>query len=235
MSEWLSGKWCRRYLERFLHFGKLVFKVTTRSDLPGKQNMRQQINKEDRNILTYTLRISARLVPPAAVLPIPAPPEASVGVGETTPVRLGGLERTLGPVFPRLVVRARAITLGPDVDPDPFESVEGVFPNSVRLGGTYSFFPPDWLSSLLAAEVRLLVEADKTWPRTESMVAFRTPFLAISFLRSARAASVTPGLVNSSTSDCFAHSRTLLSLSSRTATRDGRYDRRANEGCDRRI
>jgi len=67
------------------------------------------------------------------------------------------------------------------------------------------------------------------------MVAFRTPFLVISFLRSARAASVTPGLVKSSTNDCFAHSRTLLSPSSRTATRDGRYDRRPNEGCDRRI
>jgi len=193
--------------------------------------MRPRYKKEDRSILTYTLRISARLVPPVMVLLVPAPPEASVRVGEATPARLGGLEGTLGPVFPRLVVRVRAVTLGPD----PLESVEGVFPTSARLGGTYSFFPPDWLSSLLAAEVRLLVDADKTWPRTESMVAFRTPFLVISFLRSARAASVTPGLVNSSTNDCFAHSRTLLSPSSRTATRDGRYDRRPNEWCDRRI
>lgn len=96
------------------------------------------------------------------VLPVPPPPEASVGVGEAIPVRLGGLEGTLGPVFPRLVVRARAIALGPGVELDPFESVEGVFPNSARLGGTYSFFSPDWLSSLLAAEVRLLVEADRT-------------------------------------------------------------------------
>ena len=175
--------------------------------------------------------MSARLVPPVTVLLVPAPTETSVGVGEATPARLGGREGTLGPVFPRLVVRTRAVTLGPD----PFESVEGVFPNSARLGGTYSFFPPDWLSSLVAVEVRLLVEADKTWLRTESMVAFRTPFFVISFLRSARAASVTPGLVKSSTSDCFAHSRTLLSPSSRTATRDGRYDRRPNEGCDRRI
>ena len=193
--------------------------------------MRGRIEEGDRNVLTYTLRMSARLVPPVMVLLVPAPPEASVGVGEATPARLGGLEGTLGPVFPRLVVRTRAVTLGPD----PFESVEGVFPNSARLGGTYSFFPPDWLSSLVAVEVRLLVEADKTWLRTESMVAFRTPFLVISFLRSARAASVTPGLVKSSTNDCFAHSRTLLSPSSRTATRDGRYDRRPNEGCDRRI
>ena len=197
--------------------------------------MRRQISNEERNTLTYTLRMSARLVPPMVVPPVPPPADASVGVGEATPARLGGLEGTLGPVFPRLVVRMRAIMLGPGVGPEPFESVEGVFPNSARLGGTYSFFSPDWPSSLLEAEVRLLVEADKTWLRTESIVAFRTPFLVISFLRSARAASVTPGLVKSSTSDCFAHSRTLLSLSSRTATRDGRYDRRANEGCDRRI
>jgi len=192
--------------------------------------MRRQINNGGMSTLTYTLRISARLVPPVVTLPVPPPTEASVGVGETTPARLGGLEGTLGPVFPRDVVRTRSIALGPDVGPDPFESVEGVFPNSARLGGTYSFFPPDCPSSLLAVEVRLLVEADKTWLRTESIVAFRTPFLVISFLRSARAASVTPGLVKSSTSDCFAHSRTLLSLSSRTATRDGRYDRRANDG-----
>ena len=191
--------------------------------------MRRRINRQERRIPTYTLRISVRLVPPVMVLPGPAPPEPSVVVGEASPVRLGGLEGTLGPVFPRLVVWARATTLGPGVDPDPFGSVEGVFPSNVRLGGTYSFFPPDWLSSLLVAEMRPLVEADKTWPRTESMVALRTPFLVISFLRSVRAASVTPGPVNSSTSDCFAHSRTLLSLSSRTATRDGRYDRRVNE------
>ena len=120
--------------------------------------MRRRIKKADRGVLTYTLRMSARFVPPVMVPLVPAPPEASVGVGETTPARLGGLEGTLGPVFPRLVVRTRAVTLGPD----PFECVEGVFPNSARLGGTYSFFPPDWLSSLLAAAVRLLVDADKT-------------------------------------------------------------------------
>lgn len=182
--------------------------------------MKWGTNNADGNILTYTLRISARLVPP--VLLPPPPPEASVGVGETTPERLGGLEGTLGPVFPRLVVRARTTALGPGVDPDPFGSEEGVFPSKARLGGTYPFFPPDWLSSLWSAEVRLLVGADRTWLRTESMVPFRTPFLVISFLRSARAASVTPGLVNSSTSDCFAHSRTLLSLSSREATKAGR-------------
>lgn len=80
--------------------------------------------------------MSARFVPPEMVLLAPAPPEASVGVGEATPARLGGREGTLGPVFPRLVVRTRVIVLGPVVDPDPFESVEGVFPNSARLGGT---------------------------------------------------------------------------------------------------
>jgi len=123
----------------------------------------EETNQQRRGkILTYTLRISPRLVPPVMVLPVPPPPEVSVGVGEATPARLGGLEGTLGPVFPRLVVRTRAITLGPGVELDPFESVEGVFPNSARLGGTYPFFPPDWLSSLLAAEVRPLVEADKT-------------------------------------------------------------------------
>ena len=105
-----------------------------------EQNVRQRNNSQDGNTLTYTLRISARLVPPVKELPVPPPPEASVGVGETTPARLGGLEGTLGPVFPRLVVRTRATTLGPGVDPDP---LEGVFPNSARLGGTYSFFPPD--------------------------------------------------------------------------------------------
>jgi hypothetical protein len=105
-----------------------------------QEDMIRRNNNGDRNILTYTLRISARLVPPVA--PIPPSPEASVGVGEATPARLGGLERTLGPVFPRLVVRARAVTLGPGVDAGPFES-GGVFPNNARLGGTYSFFPPD--------------------------------------------------------------------------------------------
>ena len=78
--------------------------------------------------------MSARFVPP--VLLVPAPPEASVGVGEATSARLRGLEGTLGPVFPRLVVRTRAVTLGPGVDPDPFERMEDVFPNSARLGGT---------------------------------------------------------------------------------------------------
>lgn len=130
---------------------------------PTKGAEDEETNQRRRgHILTYTLRISPRLVPPVMVLPAPPPPEASVGVGEATPARLGGLEGTLGPVFPRLVVRTRAIALGPGVELDPFGSVEGVFPNRARLGGTYSFFPPDWLSSLLAAEVRLLVEADKT-------------------------------------------------------------------------
>lgn len=133
------------------------------SKRPTKGAEHEETNQQRRgNILTYTLRISPRLVPPVMILPVPPPPEASVGVGETTPARLGGLEGTLGPVFPRLVVRTRAITLGPGVELDPFGSMEGVFPNSARLGGTYSFFPPDWLSSLLTAEVRLLVEADKT-------------------------------------------------------------------------
>ena len=124
--------------------------------------MRRQINNGGRNTLTYTLRISARLVPPVVTLPVPPPVEVSVGVGEATPARLGGLEGTLGPVFPREVVRTRSITLGPGAGPDPFENVEGAFPNSARLGGIYSFFPPDCPSSLLTAEVRLLVEADKT-------------------------------------------------------------------------
>jgi hypothetical protein len=74
---------------------------------------------------------------------LPPPVETSVGVGETIPARLGGLEGTLGPVFTWPVVRARDITIGRGVDPDPFESAEGVFPNNARLGGTYSFFPPD--------------------------------------------------------------------------------------------
>jgi hypothetical protein len=105
--------------------------------------MRKRIENEGENTLTYTLRISPRIVPPLMVLPVPPPAEASVGVGETTPARLGGLEGTLGPVFPRLVVRTRAVTLGPGVEPDPFENVEGDFPNNARLGGRYSFFPPD--------------------------------------------------------------------------------------------
>lgn len=74
---------------------------------------------------------------------LPPPLETSVGVGEVTPVRLGGLEGTLGPVFPRVNGRVRVAVLGPGVDPDPFESTEGVFPINARLGGTYSFFPPD--------------------------------------------------------------------------------------------
>ena len=107
LNEYFSGclaQEYRRYLERFLHFGKLVFKIATRSDLPKKRkNMRYRANKGGRHAPTYTLRISARLVPPVVAL-APAPPEPSVGVGEATPARLGGLDRTLGPVFPRLVV-----------------------------------------------------------------------------------------------------------------------------------
>src|SRR3984885_14317856 len=45
-----------------------------------QENMIRRNKDADRKTLTYTLRISTRLVPPVA--PIPPPPEASVEVGE---------------------------------------------------------------------------------------------------------------------------------------------------------
>jgi hypothetical protein len=53
---------------------------------------------------------------------------------------------------------------------------------------------------------------------TESTIVLRTFFLVISFLRSARAASVTPGAVKISTTEFRAQSRTVPSLSSRAST-----------------
>ena len=64
--------------------------------------------------------------------------------------------------------------------------------------------------------------------RMPSAMVLRTPFFVISFLRSARAASVTPGPVKSSTTDCLAHSRTFPSVSSSASTRCGRYGRSGN-------
>lgn len=59
-------------------------------------------------------------------------------------------------------------------------------------------------------------------PSTASTIVLRTFFLVISFLRSARAASVTPGAVKSSMTEFRAQSRTVPSLSSRASTSCGR-------------
>ena len=70
-------------------------------------------------------------------------------------------------------------------------------------------------------------------PSTVSTIVLRTFFLIISFLRSARAASVTPGAVKISMTEFRAQSRTVPSLSSRASTNCGRYGRIGNEGCVR--
>ena len=59
-------------------------------------------------------------------------------------------------------------------------------------------------------------------PSTASTIVFRTFFFVISFLRSARAASVTPGVVKISMTELRAQSRTVPSLSSRHSTSCGR-------------
>jgi len=59
-------------------------------------------------------------------------------------------------------------------------------------------------------------------PRTASTIVLRTFFLVISFLRSARAASVTPGAVKISMTEFRAQSRTVPSLSSSPSTSCGR-------------
>ena len=59
-------------------------------------------------------------------------------------------------------------------------------------------------------------------PSTVSTIVFRTFFFVISFLRSARAASVTPGAVKISMTELRAQSRTVPSLSSRHSTSCGR-------------
>jgi len=86
-------------------------------------------------------------------------------------------------------------------------------PCNAKLGGTYGvLFVPGPLA--LSPSSKLRTNLDKT----PSTMVFLTPFFVISFLRSARAASVTPGPVKSSMTDGRAHSRTCASPSSRAAT-----------------
>ena len=99
---------------------------------------------------------------------------------------------------------------------------------NIRLGGIYSFFAPaspfsdPSLNGVLAPVPRLLL---MSLLRTLSTMAFLTPFFVISFLRSARAASVTPGPVKSPMIEGVAHARTLPSVSSNASTKSERYGR----------
>ena len=72
-------------------------------------------------------------------------------------------------------------------------------------------------TSVLAADPAAI-----SLPSTVSTIVLRTFFLVISFLRSARAASVTPGAVKISMTEFRAQSRTVPSLSSRPSTSCGR-------------
>ena len=96
---------------------------------------------------------------------------------------------------------------------------------NIKLGGMYSFFVPlspfsdPSLNGVLAPVLRLLL---MSLPSTLSTIAFLTPFFVNSFFRSARAASVTPGPVNSSMIEGVAHARTLPSVSSNASTKSER-------------
>lgn len=112
---------------------------------------------------------------------------------------------------------ARAVT---EEDEDAVESVV-VRVSADNVGGFAK-------SESLVAEVNggdpisVLDPAAISFPRTASTIVLRTFFLVISFLRSARAASVTPGAVKISMTEFRAQSRTVPSLSSRPSTSCGR-------------
>lgn len=80
----------------------------------------------------------------------------------------------------------------------------------------------------------LMVEADKSLDNTSLTMPFRTPFFAISFLRSVLAPSETWGPVNNVTTELLAQSLTLASGSSRHSTSWGRYGRMGNVRYSRR-
>lgn len=97
---------------------------------------------------------------------------------------------------------------------------------NIRLGGMYSFFAfvsPSSDPSLDRVPAPALRLPLMSLLRTLSTIAFLTPFFAISFFKSARAASVTPGPVKSSMIEGVAQARTLPSVSSKASTRSERY------------
>jgi hypothetical protein len=104
-------------------------------------------------------------------------------------------------------------------DAAPVELVAvGRRPAIARLGGTYSFgfmvvspfSEPSRLWGLLPLMLPppTLPPTPRSLDSTPSTMVFLTFFLVNSFLRSARAASDTPGPENSSITDCLAQSRT---------------------------
>jgi hypothetical protein len=153
--------------------------------------------------LTYTILISAEDI---SAVGVERPPDA-MEVDEAT-ARLAGRGGT-GPLA----------TLGIDRTSD----VEGPFLPAMRatLGGTYSL----GVSEVAGGKAIAALARAATSFRTDSAIPLRTFLLLSSFLRSARAPSVTAGPVKSSMTDCFAQSRTLASLSSNAPMRWGRYGR----------
>ena len=99
------------------------------------------------------------------------------------------------------------------------------------LGGTYA--APSPFSEPLSAGGPAPLAARRR-AVTLSTIVLRTFFFAISFLRSARAASVTAGPVKSATTAASAWVRTLLSESSSASTSGGRNGRSEKRWCARR-
>lgn len=166
-----------------------------------------------------------------------SPLDSVVGVIGKSPIRLAGrllVSAKLLAVVLWLNVRVKIV----DVDA---EVVSGFLPWSFRLGGMYSFFSvgASPFSDADGLRVSTLAEPkdplpDISFSSTESTIVLRTPRFVISFLRSARAASVTFGPVKSSTTDWRAVSRTVPSVSSNASTSCGRYGFRGKVGCERR-
>jgi len=123
------------------------------------------------------------------------------GVGEAAAPRLSGRKDDTSCTLAWLVELER---------PEPELGALGRFPASIRLGGMYSLgfdgpaSPDSEPPSLLWGPL----DPARSLDRTASTIVLRTFFFVISFLRSARAASVTWAPEKSSMTEDLAHSRT---------------------------
>lgn len=135
--------------------------------------------------------------------------------------RLSGLDDSL--TLPWLAVRDTVLGPGAGTSDPPMDFCAW----RAKLGGMYSFLVPACgcgaLGALVPSPAIVLALSDpRTLVSTASTMVLRTPFFASSRLRSARAASETPGLVKRVTTEVLVVSRTVESLSSSAATSKGR-------------